>query len=120
VQLNSFTQKATKLNVILTVIISIFAIYGGAASIGLNVPRWAWISELKAAELSISENKFRAEQLHLSLLRSDLRDTLSRIAELEAKQIVVPTALRVQLDEIQQDVIAQKKFLRDLKAKNDR
>ena len=116
-QLGTIAHKATKINTILAVVISIFALYGGAASIGLNVPRWAWISELKAAELTIDELRLRTEQLNLNMLRSSRSDVISRIAELEAKNIPVPQSFKTQLDDINEDISIQKQFIRKLREK---
>jgi len=52
----------TKLQTWLIVLTGIFGVYAGAAAIGLEVPRWAWISELRAVAGEVRSNRVQLYQ----------------------------------------------------------
>jgi hypothetical protein len=94
----------TRANAFLTTLTVVFGLYAGAASVGLDIPRWAWVSEVRAAESKLSELRLQFEQMRVESLRRAQLDVVTRIAELEARGIEVPTSLRFQLQSLQRDL----------------
>ena len=103
-----------KTNSILIILTGIFGLYAGAASIGLNIPRWAWISEVHAAENKINDLRLSFEQMRLDSLKRSQLDIISRIAELEAKGITPPSSLSFQLQSTQDEILIQTERLNKL------
>jgi len=94
----------TRANAFLTTLTVVFGLYAGAASVGLDIPRWAWVSEVRAAENKLGELRLQFEQMRVESLRRAQLDVVTRIAELEARKIDVPTSLRFQLQSLQRDL----------------
>lgn len=97
--------------------VTLTSAYSGASAIGLDLPRFVWISELRAAEQKTDSLVLRTERLHeTSLLRAHA-DVLSRIAELEAKHIPVPANLLAMEEMLRDDLQRQKQYVRELENK---
>tara|TARA_R110000868_G_scaffold5466_11_gene32916 strand:- start:114 stop:452 length:339 start_codon:yes stop_codon:yes gene_type:complete len=107
----------TKVNVIIAIIIAVPGIWAAGASIGLDIPRWAWISEVHAAENKLNGIELRSERLYLDILRRNKTNTLSKMAELEAKGIQIPLIMKNQLEELQTDISDQKQYIIQLRKK---
>ena len=109
-------QKIKKWQIIAAFLVSLFGLYAGATSIGLNLPRPAWISEVHAAERLTNGVQIRMEQLHLESLRRSWNDVVSRIAELEAKGVAVPNKLLIQERDLSTQITSQREYVRDLRS----
>jgi hypothetical protein len=104
-----------KFNVTIAIIGSVFGIYAGAASVGLDIPRWAWVSEVQASEAKIEDLQLRTEQVFLESLIRRQGDLITRISELEAQGIKVPKSLEYHLENLSDDVRAQKEIIQQLR-----
>ena len=49
------------------ILIAIFAVYGSAASIGLDIPRWTWFSEHKVQVVKLNNLKKYSRKEHIKL-----------------------------------------------------
>lgn len=49
------------------VALMVFAIYGGAASVGLDIPRWTWFSEHQVQVAEVKKLRMYAKTEHLKL-----------------------------------------------------
>lgn len=108
-------RKAKPWHYALGVFITITSVYAGAATIGLEIPRPAWISEVQAAERKIDALSLRVENMQLSSLRRTWSDVVSRIAELEAKGVTVPSRLKIQEETIRIEMQEQKEYVNKLR-----
>ncbi len=73
----------TRLQTWLIVLTGVFGAYAGAAAIGLEVPRWAWISELRAVAGEVKTNRVQLYQGNVESL--ERRHTTVIIALSRAK-----------------------------------
>jgi len=111
-------QKINRWRVIGGVFVTIFSLYAGASAIGLNLPRPAWISEVHAAERKIDSVMLRMEQLQLESLRRSWNNVVSRIAELESKNVDVPNQLLIEEHDLSNQIDAQRKYIIEIRSKN--
>ena len=102
----------------LGVFITITSVYSGAAAIGLDIPRFAWVSEVQAAERAVGQLELRVERMHHSALRRQWNDVVSRIAELEAKGVQVPSRLKILEEQIREEMQEQKEYVDKLRMKS--
>jgi len=114
IERTSLLKKIKTWQATLAVFITITSLYSGASAIGLDLPRFAWISEVIAAEQKIESLQLRTERLQESSLIRAHADVLSRIAELEAKRISVPANLLAMEEMLRNDLLQQKQYVRDL------
>tara|TARA_Y100000310_G_C20704127_1_gene833245 strand:+ start:3174 stop:3602 length:429 start_codon:yes stop_codon:yes gene_type:complete len=108
---------ARKLNTwqsILGFLTVVIGLYAAAPAIGLELPRFAWVSEVEASEEKIEQLHLRMERLHLNGLNMQWNDIVSRIAELEARSIVVPSKLSIMEELLRDEMINQRDYIREI------
>jgi hypothetical protein len=81
--MNKVPSWAKGLKFWIILITSVFALYAGAAAIGLEMPRWAWISELRVVAGDVKSNRVQLYQGKVDSL--ERRHTAAIIALSRAK-----------------------------------
>ncbi len=110
-----FIKRIKAWQAALGLFVTITSVYSGAAAIGLDIPRFAWITEVQAAERKVNSLELRIERLHHSALRRQWNDVVSRIAELEAKSITVPSRLKIMEEQLRGEMQEQNEYIKDLR-----
>ena len=66
-------HMATSVKFWLSFFLVITSTYGGAAAIGLDIPRWAWFSELRAVSDRVDKNRVELLEQSLRNLKAERR-----------------------------------------------
>ena len=112
--ISQLKQKFKTWHAVLGGIVTVFALYGGAASVGLDIPRWAWVSEVKAADRKIDLLQIRNERLYLDMMSRQYRDVQTKIFDYESKGIGIPRSLEIEEESLRTDIQDQKDYLMEL------
>ncbi len=75
-------------------VVGVFALYGGAATIGLDIPRWAWFTELQAVAAEVKENKVELYKGQVEHLENRHTDVIIKRGQLKAGTPLYNTLLR--------------------------
>ncbi len=75
-------------------VLGVFALYGGAATIGLDIPRWTWISEHRALAGEVSKDRVELYKGQVEHLENRHTDVIIKRSQLKAGTPLYNTLLR--------------------------
>lgn len=114
---NNIIKKIKLWHAAIGMFVALTSAYSGAAAIGLDLPRFAWLSELRKTEVKLNGVQLRMERLQAESLQRAWLDIAARIAELEAKKIKIPQLLKTQEEMVKLELQFQSNFVRELEMK---